>query len=109
MFNKFMLVEKDKIVRKGKNVAEVVNNYFINITKTLNLKSSKNTDSYDIMELIFQFNYHVSIKEIKKNQPQIIPDALTLSPVTLGDVKKEIMNLGVVKNRPKVNQYQQQY
>ena len=34
-----MLVEKDKIVHKDKNVAEFMNYYFIKITRTLNLKS----------------------------------------------------------------------
>ena len=37
-----MLLEKDKIGCKDKNVvALIMNIYFINITKTLNLKSSK--------------------------------------------------------------------
>ena len=38
-----MINDKDKIVHKDKNVAEIMNNYFINLTKTLNLKLSKNT------------------------------------------------------------------
>lgn len=37
--NKIMLVEQDKIVRTDKNIVELINNYFFNITKTLNLKS----------------------------------------------------------------------
>lgn len=39
--DKIMLVEKDKIVLKGKNNSEMMHNYFINITETVNLKSSK--------------------------------------------------------------------
>lgn len=39
--DKIMLVEKDKIVLKGKNNSEMMQNYFINITETVNLKSSK--------------------------------------------------------------------
>ena len=66
-----MFVEKDKIVlvRKDKNIAEVVHNY-INIIKPLNLKSSKNSNSYDIIELISQFNDRVNIKKTKENYPQ---------------------------------------
>ena len=41
-----------------------MNNYIINITKTLKSKSSKNYNCNDLMELISQFNDHVSIKEI---------------------------------------------
>ena len=51
MSNRIMLVETDKIICKDKIVAEFMNNYFINITKTLDLKSSKNSNSNDIMEM----------------------------------------------------------
>ena len=53
--NKIILFE-EKIVRKDKNVAEVKNTYFINVTKTLTIKSTKNSNSNDIMESISQFN-----------------------------------------------------
>ena len=43
-----------------------MNNYFINIIKTLNLKSSKISSSNDIMKFISQLNDHVSIKKQKK-------------------------------------------
>lgn len=39
MVNKIMLVEKDKNLSKEKKAAKLMNNYFINIKKTLNLKS----------------------------------------------------------------------
>ena len=74
MSNKIMFVEKDTTVRKNENVAEFMNNYFINITKTINLKSSKNSNSNDILELISQFNDHASIRKIKESNPRIIPD-----------------------------------
>ena len=62
MSNKTMLIKRDKIVRKDKDVAKIMNSYITNITKTLNIKSSKNSNSNDIMELISRFNDHVSIK-----------------------------------------------
>ena len=55
MSKKLMLDEKDKIVRKDKNVAEIMTNYFINTIKTLDIKSSKNSNNNDIMEMISQF------------------------------------------------------
>ena len=73
---------------KDNNVAKLMNNSFINIEKILNLKLSKNSNSNDIMDLISQFNDHVSIKKIKEKYLKIIPDAFTFSPVSLGDVKK---------------------
>ena len=74
MSNKIILVEMDKIVHKDKTVAELMSNYFINITKTRNLKSSKNSNrSCD----------HVNIKKNKRkcsaNNPQY-----QISPVSLG-------------------------
>ena len=62
MSNKIMLVGKDKIVHKVKNIAELMNYYFINITRTLNLKSSSSSNN-DIMELLSKFNDHSSIKK----------------------------------------------
>ena len=63
MSNKIMSVGKDKIVPKVKNIAKLMNYYFINITRTLNLKSSRNSNSNDIMELLSKFNDHSSIKK----------------------------------------------
>ena len=97
MSSKIML-EKDKIMRKDKNVAEIMNNYFNNIIETANLKSSKISNSNDIMELTFLFHDHVSIKKIIENCSQIIPDAFTFSPVSFGDVQKETMYLDVKKS-----------
>ena len=37
MSNNITLVDKDKVVSKDKNLAEVINNYFINIRNILNL------------------------------------------------------------------------
>ena len=62
MSNKTMLIKRDKIVRKDKDAAKIMNSYITNITKTLNIKSSKNSNSNDIMELISRFNDHVNIK-----------------------------------------------
>ena len=52
MSNKTMLIKRNKIVRKDKDAAKIMNSYITNITKTLNIKSSKNSNSNDIMELI---------------------------------------------------------
>ena len=44
MISKILTTEKEKNMSKDKNVSETetMNNYFINILKTLNLKPSKN-------------------------------------------------------------------
>ena len=43
-----------------------MNYYFVNITNAVNLKSSKNCNSNDVIELISQFNDHGSIKNKSK-------------------------------------------
>ena len=61
--SKILTTEKEKNMSKDKNVSETetMNNYFINILKTLNLKPSKNYQSKvnkknDIMRLLSQFD-----------------------------------------------------
>ena len=39
--DKIMLVEKDKIVLKGKNNSEMMHNYFINITETVMISRNR--------------------------------------------------------------------
>ena len=46
MCNKIMLVMKEQNVQKDENVPELMNNYFFQIRKTLNLKLSKNSSSH---------------------------------------------------------------
>ena len=55
MSSKKTLVERDKIVHKDKEIAETINKYFVNITKTLRLKRSKKYDINDIDILTSQF------------------------------------------------------
>ena len=65
-------------VEKGKIVLPIQKCWlkFINLTRTLNLKSSKKSNSNYIMELIFQFNDHASIEKIKESYSQITPGCL---------------------------------
>ena len=43
-----------------------MNNYFINITKTLNLKPYKYPNTVKINEIISTFDNHISIKKNKR-------------------------------------------
>ena len=64
MSYKIMLVEKERIVHNGKEVAEATNKYLINITKTLRLKVSKKYNTADVDFLTSQFDDHASIKSM---------------------------------------------
>ena len=65
-----------------------MNKYFVNIAKTLRLKRSKKYDSNDIDILTSQFKDHASIKKIKLNYPEIIPDTFNFNLVSPEDAKK---------------------
>ena len=95
---KITLVERDKIIHKDKEIAETMNKYFVNITKTLRLKRSKKYNTNDIDILISQFKDHASIKKIELSYPEIVPDTFKFTLVSSEDVKKEIMNLNVKKS-----------
>ena len=70
-----------------------MNNYFINITKTLTLKSL-NKSQIDIEK----FENHISIKKIHKTFPEIIPGSFHFEQVSSDIVRKEIRNLNAKKS-----------
>ena len=67
-----------------------MNNYFINITKNLNLKSLEKVD-------IGMFENHISIKEIHETFPNIISENFHLKEVSKDNVRKEMRNLNSKK------------
>ena len=91
---KITLVEKDIIIIDEKQIANIMNEHFISITKKLSLKSStlsKNFNS-DV------FHDHINIKRIKEIHPEIVPKSFKFKPVTKDDIKNEIQNLNVQKS-----------
>ena len=61
-----MLLKKHLIKTNQKEIATKMNNFFINITKKLGLKSSKKCTTEDLNSIVSEFDDHVSIKKIKK-------------------------------------------
>ena len=70
-----------------------MNNYFINITKILNLKTL-NKSQIDIDN----FENHISIKKIHETIPEVIPGRFQFEQVSSDIVGKEIRNLNVKKS-----------
>ena len=62
-----------------------MNNYFIHIIKTLNLKTL-NKSQVDIDK----FDNYISIKKIRKIFPEIIPGSFYFEQVSSDIIKKEI-------------------
>ena len=68
--NKMMIIEKDKLLSEEESIAEVMNNYFVDVSKSLKLKDSSesnvdNTGSncgHSLNNVLFED--HVSVKTI---------------------------------------------
>ena len=89
---KIILSEKGSILNDNKKVCNTMNNYFVNITKTLNLKPYKCSNSMKINEIISTFDNHVSIKKIKEYFPDAFNSNFEFTEVSQNEVKKEVIN-----------------
>ena len=87
--SKITLVEENNIISDEEEIANIMNNYFINVTKTLNLKKQLGVGSSGVNE----FENHISIKMIHKKYPEILPESFKFQLVSNNEVKKEIQNL----------------
>ena len=59
------LLENDSILTDDKDIAKTMNNFFINITKNLNLKPYKDSSLTNINGITSEFDSHISIKKSK--------------------------------------------
>ena len=96
--SKITLVENNIVIADEKRVAELMNKYFINITKNLNLKAPIINTTDDIQFLTKNYDNRISIREIKEAYPEIVPDSFHFKSVSLDDVKKEVLNLNPKKS-----------
>ena len=74
-----------------------MNNFFINISQNLNLKSYKDSSRTDFNGIISNVENHISIKKIKASFSKIIPGNYNFQEVYREDVKRELINLNVKK------------
>ena len=93
-----MLLENNLIKTNEKEIATIMNNFFINITKNLDLKSSKKCTTKDLNDIVSEFDDHISIKKIKEFFPDVNVNDFDVETVTMEDVKKEILNLNIKKS-----------
>ena len=96
--SKITLVENNIVIADEKRVAELMNKYFINITKNLNLKALIINTTDDIQSLTKNYENHISVRKIKEAYPEIVPDSFHFKSVSLEDVKKEVLNLNPKKS-----------
>ena len=60
-----LLENANSIVTDDKDVAKTMNNFFINITKNINLKPFKDSSQTYINVITSNFDSHMSIKKVK--------------------------------------------
>ena len=87
-------VEENNIISDEEEIANIMNNYFINVTRTLNLKKQLGAGRSGVNE----FENHISIKMIREKYPEILPESFKFQLVSNNDVKKEIENLDTKKS-----------
>ena len=79
-------MEKNDIISNVEEIANIMNNYFINVTKTLNLKKQLGL----VRSGVNEFENHISIKMIHEKYPEILPESFKFQFLSNNEVKKEI-------------------
>ena len=97
-----MIIEKDKLLSEERSIAEVMNNCFVDISKSLNLKDSSGSNVGNIGNSIrhsFEnvlFEDHISVKIIRaKNKDN---GEFCFQPISTEKLKKIIMGLDCNKS-----------
>ena len=76
-----------------------MNNYFINITKDLDLKPSTAPNTSDIDEITKHFDDHISVCKIKEAYNEILQeDSFSFKVVSMDKVKKIVLKLNSKKS-----------
>ena len=88
----------DSVLTYEKEIANTMNNYFINITKHLNLKSHTASNTMYIEQITSAFNNHVSIKKIREVFPEFSSNNFEFTKVTEQSVKNEVLKLNTKKS-----------
>ena len=93
-----MMLEQydNEIVREEEIIANIMNNYFTNITTHLKLKPTKIDPKGNLEGIIDTFQNHESVQRIKLANFHSKP-SLKFNGVSELDVKKEILNLSSKK------------
>ena len=95
--NKVLLKEKGNLVSDEKELATIMNNFFINITKDLELKKDKGKLN-NLEDILTVFESHPSIEKIKKAINTT--EKFFFSHVKNDEVRKFIINLDCFKATP---------
>ena len=94
--NNIFLVKENEIVDNDGKIAAIMNRYFTNITKHMNLKANKISHREELVNKIDTFKNHKSVQRIKLVNFHF-KSTLNFSEVTESEVRKKILNLSSKK------------
>ena len=77
-------MEENNIINDEKEISNMMNNYFINVTKTLNLKKQHGVGRSGVNEL----ENHINIKMIHEKYSEILPESFKFQFVSNNEVEK---------------------
>ena len=100
--NKMMIIEKDKLFSEERSIADVMKNYFVGISKSLNLKGSSesNVDNigsnirHSLKNVLFEDD--ISVKIIREKNADNAE--LRFQPISTKELKKIIIGLDCNKS-----------
>ena len=87
---KLYFQKKGSILNDNQKIYNAMNNYFTNITKVLNLKPYKWSDTMNIHEMISTLYNHKSIKRSNNTSQMRLTTALSLQRFLKMKLKKKI-------------------
>ena len=96
--NKFLLKEKGNLVSNEKQLATIMNSFFINITKGLELKKCNESNASTLEDVLDAFNYYPSIERIRRTVKT--NEKFSFQPVREDLVCKIILSLDGSKATP---------
>ena len=94
--NNIFLVKENERVNDGRKIATIMNRYFTNITKHMNLKANKINHQEELLNILDTFKNQMSVQRIKLANFHSY-STLNFSAVTNSEVRKEILNLSSKK------------
>ena len=98
-----MLKENNRLITEEKELATVMNTFFVNITESLDLKKNDDSslnliNSENINDILEKHKHHPSVPEI--SQTLITNEKFSFKFVTEDLVREQIMNLDGSKTTP---------
>ena len=102
-----MVIEKNKLLPEEKSIAEVINNYFVDVSKSLNMKDfpESNVDNtgsnirHSFKNVLYED--HASVKIIRKKNTD--DGEFRFQPISTEELKKIIIGPGC--NKSNLNGY----